>query len=151
MEGDGQILPGPRVASIEPPIPVVVVEPNQQLRHLLPSLLAESGVNVLDAVGTLCEGRDAVLDWQPDVAVVDLRLPDGTGIELSRQLNLLAPAVAFILHPWSLTAADEEEARSAGLHTIVLKEIRPTSLVAAILELAGRRPHPSLTSGPMSR
>jgi two-component system response regulator DevR len=73
---------------------------------------------------------------RPDVAVLDARLPDGSGIEVCREIRSSLPSVACLI----LTSYDDDEslfaATMAGAAGYVLKQIRGTDLVAAVHRVA---------------
>src|ERR1700693_1881718 len=74
------------------PITVVVVDDEQMIRGALTQTLAGGG---LDLVGEAANAQDAlrlVVDVRPDVVLMDLRLPDISGVQAIERLGLLAPA-----------------------------------------------------------
>ncbi len=79
------------------PITVVVVDDEQMIRGALAQTLTGAG---LDLVGGASNARDAlrlVLDIRPDVVLMDLRLPDSSGVQAIEQLALLAPASRILI------------------------------------------------------
>ncbi|MGA2837290.1 MAG: response regulator transcription factor [Acidimicrobiales bacterium] len=119
------------------PITVCLVEDHAQVRDELSVILTGAGMSVLAAVGTAHDGRRAVTELLPDVAVVDNRLPDGTGIELCRTLTETVPGVTLILHTGTVDRQVAIDARDAGAVAVVPKEIRTDHLIDTI-----RRNHP---------
>ena len=73
---------------------------------------------------TAAEGIAAALDWPPDVVLVDLQLPDGTGIDLMVALREALPEARAIV----LTSFDDDDALAAALQAgaaaYVLKSVR---------------------------
>ena len=91
-------------------------------------------------VGEAGTARDAMLQiphLSPDVAVLDNRLPDGSGIDVCREVRSQDPGVAVLI----LTSYDEDEALFAailaGAAGYVLKQVRGDDLVAAVRRVAG--------------
>ena len=96
------------------------------------SALVESddGLDLVAVARTAAEARDVTT--QPDVAVVDLGLPDGDGIELGAALKRTWPALRVIV--LTMTADDQAVLRSlgAGLDGYLLKDCDPEDVLAAI-------------------
>src|SRR3954452_6407801 len=95
------------------------------------TVVAEAG-SVLDAVRRAAAVR-------PDVAVVDLKLPDGTGIDLVRKLRANHPALRCLVLP----SFDDDEALAAaldaGASAFVLKTVRGNEIAEIIRQVAGGR------------
>jgi DNA-binding NarL/FixJ family response regulator len=75
----------------------------------------------------------------PDVAVVDVLLPDGSGLDLCRVLGEIAPDVPVVVHSAVLTPAHTREAWAAGARAVIPKTIRTAALVDAVLDAARGR------------
>ncbi len=91
-----------------------------------------------DVVGSVSSGRDAVeaaTALQPDVIVLDLTLPDVSGLEACRQIKVAAPATKVVL----LTAVDDMDVRAsalqAGASAFVVKRATTSELVGTIHHL----------------
>jgi DNA-binding response OmpR family regulator len=134
--------PGPTPGGPDTGCSVVLVEDHPVLRRRFSGQLAEAGLRVVAAVGSLRAGHDAVLTHRPDVVVVASGLPDGRGVDLCRVLRHALPQVILLLHSGLITAVDECEALDAGVVAVVPKAIRGSGLVSAVLAHArapGRR------------
>ena len=87
--------------------------------------------------GTVAEAIDAARRFRPDLIVMDVRLPDGSGIEACRDIRAELPETRVVM----LTSYPDEEAVIAaiiaGASGYLLKQIRARDLVAA-LEAVGR-------------
>lgn len=103
------------------------------LRHLLE---AEDDMTVVGEAGTVRDGRRGVLEQRPDVALLDARLPDGSGVDVARGIREVAPEIRTMI----LSSFDDEEtlvaAFSAGVSGYVLKQIEADSLLKGIREVA---------------
>ena len=120
------------------PLRLVVVDDHEVVRQGLVALLARRpGFQVVAEAGTVAEALAATRRFQPDLVVMDVRLPDGTGIEACREIRAEMPATRVVM----LTSYPDEEAVLsailAGASGYLLKQIRARDLVDA-LEAVGR-------------
>ena len=103
------------------------------IRHLLS---AEDDIEVVGEAGTAEEALEGVEVTRPDVAVLDVRLPESSGIEVCRDIRSRFPEIRCLM----LTSfADDEalfDAIMAGAAGYVLKEVRGTELVSDIRKVA---------------
>lgn len=103
------------------------------LRDLIES---DPEMQVVGEAGNCAEGLQGLVTKRPQVAVLDVRLPDGSGIEVCRDLRAMAPEINVLM----LTSyADDEALLSAvlaGAHGYVLKDIRSNDLVSMIREVS---------------
>jgi two-component system, NarL family, response regulator DevR len=92
---------------------------------------------VVAEAGTVEEALDAARRFQPDLVIMDVRLPDGSGIEACREIRAELPATRVVM----LTSYPDEEAVLsaiiAGASGYLLKQVRARDLVIA-LEAVGR-------------
>lgn len=118
-------------------IKVFLLDDHELVRRGLREFLEEEGdLEVVGEAGTAAEAVDAISDTRPDVAIIDVRLPDGNGIEVCREVRSRHPETNCLI----LTSyADEEalfDAIVAGASGYVLKETKTTELVRNIRKLA---------------
>ncbi|UDY35271.1 response regulator [Dermatobacter hominis] len=118
-------------------ITVFLVDDHEVVRRGVRDLLEASGdVDVVGEAGTVAEALDAVPGVAPDVAVLDVQLPDGTGIELCRELRSARPELACLM----LTSFPDDDALLdavvAGASGYVLKQVRGSDLVKAVERVA---------------
>ena len=116
---------------------VFLLDDHEIVRRGLADLLTlESDLEVVGEASTAAEALHRIPASRPDVAVLDVRLPDGTGVEVCRAIRDAMPEV----HCLMLTSyADDEalfDAIMAGASGYVLKEIRGHDLVDAIRQVA---------------
>lgn len=119
---------------------VLLVDDHEVVRRGLRDLLdTEDDVVVVAEAGNVDEGLVRARAAEPDVAVVDMRLPDGDGLDLCRQLGELATGPRCLV----LTAFDDEQALvgaiNAGVSGYLLKQVRGQELVNAVREVAAGR------------
>ncbi|HEX6759307.1 MAG TPA: response regulator transcription factor [Propionibacteriaceae bacterium] len=117
---------------------IVVADDHSVVREGLRSLL--SAVEGYELVGTAATGAEAVkaaVTLRPDVLVMDIQMPDMTGIQATREIRRVAPTVAVLM----LTMFDDDEsvfaAMRAGALGYVLKGAAPESMIRAIAVVAG--------------
>src|SRR5690242_15455115 len=106
------------------------------VRDLLES---EPGITVVGEAGTASAALARIPALKPDVAVLDVRLPDGDGVSVCRDIRSKMPEVACLM----LTSFGDDEALfdaiMAGAAGYVLKQIRGTDLVGAVRTVAAGR------------
>jgi two-component system response regulator DevR len=120
------------------PLRVLVVDDHEVVRQGLVALLdRRAGFEVVAQAGTVAESIAQATLHEPDVVVMDVRLPDGTGIEACREIRAALPQTRVVM----LTSYPDEEAVLsaiiAGASGYLLKQIRGRDLVSA-LETVGR-------------
>ncbi len=116
---------------------VFLLDDHEIIRRGLVELIGlQSDLEVVGEAGTASEAIIRITASQPDVAVLDVRLPDGSGVEVCREVRSLFPHI----HVLMLTSYSDDEALfnaiMAGASGYVLKEIRGTDLVTAIRQVA---------------
>jgi two-component system response regulator DevR len=118
-------------------IRVFLLDDHEIVRRGVRELLeGEGDVEVVGEAGTAAEALARIPAVLPDVAILDVRLPDGTGVEVCREIRSGHPEVACLM----LTSfADDEalfEAIMAGAAGYVLKQVRGNDLVDAVRRIA---------------
>ncbi|WP_020663431.1 response regulator [Amycolatopsis benzoatilytica] len=119
------------------PIQVLLVDDHELVRRGLRDLLSdETDLEVVAEAGSVEEALAVAMHVEPDVAVVDVRLGDGDGITLCRELRSKPNPPACLM----LTAFDDEEAMvgaiMAGASGYLLKQVRGQDVVNAVREVA---------------
>lgn len=119
------------------PISVFLLDDHEVVRRGVGDLLEDSGtIRVVGQAGTVAEAATEIERLQPDVAVLDARLPDGSGIELCRRVRLMAPRTAVLI----LTSYEDDEALfeaiMGGASGFLLKQVRGNDLVDAVQRVA---------------
>ncbi|MFK0266149.1 response regulator [Streptomyces angustmyceticus] len=135
------------------PIRVFLLDDHEVVRRGVQDLLdAEPDIEVVGDAGTADHALARGPALRPDVAVLDVRLPDGDGVSVCRELRSRMPGLACLM----LTSFDDDDALldaiMAGAAGYVLKEIRGADLVAAVRTVAAGRSmlDPATTSRLMS-
>ena len=119
------------------PIGVFLLEDHEIVRRGVRVLLqAEPDIEVIGEAGTAASALAQIPALRPAVAVLDVRLPDGDGVSVCREVRSRAPEVACLM----LTAFSDDEALlasiMAGAAGYVLKQIRGCDLVGAVRMVA---------------
>ncbi|MCF4123643.1 response regulator transcription factor [Antribacter sp. KLBMP9083] len=119
------------------PVRVFLVDDHEVVRRGVADLLgSEPDLEIVGEAGTAREAIARVPAIAPDVVVLDVRLPDGDGVTVCRELRSRIPSVACLM----LTSfADDEalyDAILAGAAGYVLKQVRGTELVDAVRTVA---------------
>jgi DNA-binding NarL/FixJ family response regulator len=117
---------------------LLVVDDHEVVRQGLVALLERrEAFQVVAEAGTVAESIEQARRHQPDIVIMDVRLPDGSGIEACRAIRAELPETRVVM----LTSYPDEEAVLsaivAGASGYLLKQIRGRDLVAA-LETVGR-------------
>lgn len=118
-------------------IRVFLLDDHEVVRRGLAALLESSGdIEVIGESGSAPEAVRRIPALRPDVAVLDARLPDGSGIDVCRDIRSADPSIQALI----LTSYQDDEALfsaiMAGAAGYVLKQIRGTDLVDAIRRVA---------------
>jgi two-component system response regulator DevR len=118
------------------PIRVFILDDHELVRRGLRELLEGEGFEVLGDTGSAEDATRRIPALHPDVAILDARLPDGTGIEVCRDVRSLDPSLQCLI----LTSYDDDQAQRgavlAGAAGYVLKAILNTDLLDKIRRAA---------------
>ena len=136
------------------PIRVFLLDDHEVVRQGLRALLESGGdIVVVGESGLAQEAAARIPALRPDVAVLDARLPDGSGIEVCRTVRGVDPGIKALI----LTSYDDDEALfaaiMAGAAGYVLKEITGQDLVGAVHQVAAGNSliDPALTARVLER
>ncbi|MCW2770644.1 MAG: DNA-binding response regulator [Aeromicrobium sp.] len=120
------------------PIRLFLLDDHEVVRRGLKDLLEqEPDIEIVGESGLAKDAAARIPVVKPHVAVLDARLPDGSGIEVCREVRSADPSIAVII----LTSYDDDDALfaaiMAGAAGYVLKQVRGTDLVDAVRRVAG--------------
>ncbi|AWB07856.1 DNA-binding response regulator (plasmid) [Azospirillum humicireducens] len=129
-------------ARVDHVISVILVEDDAPTREFLAaSLAAGDGILLQASVGTLGEARTVLERCRPSVLVTDLKLPDGHGSELIREVRQRMPETEIMVISVLGDELSVMQAVRAGASGYILKDARPIDLIAAVHDLInGRSP-----------
>jgi DNA-binding NarL/FixJ family response regulator len=122
---------------IDVTIRVFLVDDHEVVRRGLASLIdLEEDLEVVGEAGNVNDALSRIPATRPDVAILDVRLPDGDGIELCRDLRAQSSTIGCLM----LTSYDDDEALFsailAGASGYLLKQIRSSDLIDGIRRVA---------------
>ncbi len=132
--GHGMTAPGAGA------IRVFLLDDHEIVRRGIANLLtSEPDIEIVGEAGTAAEALARIPAARPDIAVLDARLPDGSGIDVCRDIRSGQPSIRCLI----LTSYDDNDAVfaavMAGASGYLLKEVRGASLVDAIRQVAAGR------------
>jgi DNA-binding NarL/FixJ family response regulator len=122
---------------VDVPVRVFLLDDHEVVRRGVADLLeAEEDIHVVGEAGTAEEALGRILATSPDVCVLDVRLPDGSGVEVCRDVREKRPEIACLM----LTSFSDDEALLeavlAGAAGYLLKQVRGSDLVDAVRRVA---------------
>jgi len=137
-----------------PKLKILIVDDHDIVRKGLAMLISrQEDLSVVAEAGTVAEAVEKAREYVPDVVVIDIRLPDGTGIEACRDIRDENADVKVLM----LTSYSDEEAVMgsimAGASGYLLKEIRSQEIVEAIRRVGAGHSllDPTVTAGVLER
>jgi two-component system, NarL family, response regulator DevR len=125
------------VESPKPAVRVFLVDDHEVVRRGVAEVLEDDpGITIAGEAGSVAEALARVPAVRPDLVVVDMRLPDGDGADLCRELRKRVPGLRCLV----LTSYSEQEALDAavraGASGFLLKKVRGPALVSAVRTVA---------------
>lgn len=118
-------------------IRVYLLDDHEVVRRGIADLLTQDGdIEIVGESGSAVDAVHRIPALRPDVAILDARLPDGTGIDVCRDVRAIDPSVQALI----LTSYDDDEAQfaaiMAGAAGYVLKQIRGSDLIDSVRRVA---------------
>jgi len=117
----------------ESPPRVLLVEDNEDDRRLVRELLETEGIEVVGEAPDGALGVTLAVELEPDVVLMDLRLPGMSGLEATRQIKAILPLTQVI----TLTASEQLlawDAAKAGVYAYLDKHRAPAMLTEVVLQ-----------------
>src|SRR3954465_13542711 len=135
-------------------IRVFLLDDHEIVRRGLKELLESEGdIEVVGESGLALEAARRIPALRPDVAILDGRLPDGSGIDVCREVRSRDPGIKALI----LTSYDDDEAlfasSSAGAAAYTLKQVKGNDLVETVRRVAAGQSmlDPSVTAQVLDR
>lgn len=116
---------------------ILHVDDHQDTRLMMAALLDEFGYAVMTA-GSVAEGLEMAQTMTFDLYLLDVRLPDGTGVELCQNLRALHPAVPILYYSAYGTLADHEAALATCGDAYLRKPVRIAEIESTIAGLLAK-------------
>lgn len=116
---------------------ILLVDDEAPLRDMVSSMLAQEGYTQVRTAGNVAEALDVVAAWKPELAILDVMLPDGDGFSLLQRLREMTDVPALFL---TARGEDEDKFRGFGLGAddYVVKPFLPRELMFRISALLRR-------------
>jgi two-component system, NarL family, response regulator DevR len=136
-----------------PPVRILLVDDSTLVREGIRSVLgdAQPPIHVVGEAGTVADALVQAEQCQPDVVLLDIRLPDGTGFAACREMLKRQPALRVLVLTSFTNDSFIYEAITSGAQGYLMKEIDPHGLVQAIHDLMAGKSilSPDITAGVM--
>ena len=128
------------MSEVKEDIHVMIIDDHEVVRRGISEVVERAdGLSVVAEAGSVEEALNRAKIVRPDVALVDLRLPDGTGIDIITRMAVETPSV----RPIVLTSFDDDdalaEALDAGAKAYLLKSVRGAEITEVIKAVAAGR------------
>jgi two-component system, NarL family, response regulator DevR len=124
------------------PLRILLVDDSELVRRGIRTVLnaqTDPAMTVVGEAGNVVEAVEQALRLKPDIVLLDIRLPDGSGFSACRQILEHLPQTRIIILTSHSTDNFIYEAVTAGVHGYLMKEIDPTGLVHAVRDVAAGR------------
>ncbi len=118
---------------------VLLIDDHALFRFGLQELLERRGIEVVAALGDCATGVRRVAQTQPDVVLLDMRMPERSGIEVLRELRGDHPRMPIAMLTTSAEERDVIESLQGGAQGYLLKDMEPDALIAALGEIVQGR------------
>lgn len=131
------------------PIRVLLIDDSPIIRLGLRSALEDyADITIVAEAGSAADGLAAVAKHKPDVVLLDLHLPDKSGLQVCRELLKLRPQTKVLVLTSSSNERNVQEALSAGARGYLLKDNDGAALASGLRTVAGGQPvlDPSMAS-----
>ena len=137
-----------------PRVRVLLVDDSEMVRMGLRTLLGtDTSIELVGEAANVAGGVEAAIRLKPDVILLDIRLPDGSGIDACRQIRKRAPDSRVLMVTSVIDDTVVDDAIHAGAHGYLLKEIDGRGLVNAVRDVAAGKSilDPVITARVMQR
>ena len=135
--GQVHLADGSVPAMAEPPIKVMIVDDTVHVRRMLRNMLELDGFEVVAEAGSGPEAVDVIVEADPDIVVVDYKMPEVDGLETAARLRGLRPDQVMILYTAFVDPDLEARARAVGVSVVLGKVEGLESLEREITRLCG--------------
>ncbi len=114
---------------------VLLIDDHALFRIGLQELLERRGIDVIDAAGDCEKGIELVIEKQPDVVLLDMRMPEMTGLEVLKRLRAAGQSMPIAMLTTSRDEKDVIDSLQMGSQGYLLKDMEPDELISALGEI----------------
>ena len=114
---------------------VIMIDDHALFRVGLQGLLEQRGIEVIAAVAEGNEGLQLAEEMQPDIILLDLRMPDMNGLEVLQEIKKRGIKIPVVMLTTSNEEQDLVEALRNGAQGYLLKDMEPDELVGALRDI----------------
>jgi two-component system nitrate/nitrite response regulator NarL len=114
---------------------VIMIDDHALFRVGLQGLLEQRGIEVIAAVAEGQEGIELALELQPNIILLDLRMPDMSGLEVLQKIKSMGIKIPVVMLTTSNEEQDLVEALRNGAQGYLLKDMEPDELVSALRDI----------------
>ena len=114
---------------------VLLIDDHALFRIGLSELLQRRGIEVVAALGDCTQGVQEVVDKQPDVVLLDMRMPQMTGLEVLHELKRRQQSMPIVILTTSREETDVIEALQGGAQGYLLKDMEPDDLIGSLMDI----------------
>lgn len=118
---------------------VLLIDDHALFRIGLRELLERRGIEVIDAVGECDAGIRRVTETIPDVVLLDMRMPQASGLEVLRRLREAGQGMPVAMLTTSADERDVIDSLQAGAQGYLLKDMEPDELIGALGDIVAGR------------
>jgi DNA-binding NarL/FixJ family response regulator len=121
---------------------IIVADDHELVRRGLVSILsaAHPDWEIVGEAGTGAGARELGVTLQPDVAILDLSLPDGNGLQVAEYLIQRVPGILILVLTMHAAAPIVQQLRKAGVRAYLVKSEAPTMLVTSVERMLAGEP-----------
>jgi len=114
---------------------IILIDDHALFRIGVSELLQRRGLEVIAAVGDCEEGMQLVRDESPDVVLLDMRMPQMSGLDVLRQLRSEEVSMPLVMLTTSRDEKDVINSLQLGAQGYLLKDMEPDELISALQEI----------------
>lgn len=111
---------------------VLMIDDHALFRMGLSELLDRRGIEVAAALGDCQQGIDLAFDLAPDVVLLDMRMPEMTGVEVLKSLRARGASMPIVMLTTSRDESDVVSSLQGGANGYLLKDMEPDELITAL-------------------
>ena len=111
---------------------ILMIDDHALFRMGLGELLERRGIDVIAALGNCHEGIDKVAELEPDVVLLDMRMPQMNGLQVLIELRQRGAAMPIVMLTTSRDESDVVQSLQNGANGYLLKDMEPDELIDAL-------------------